>query len=81
MVDYFLLFIYSVNIKPPRHRFGFSLAWGWQYAECRVLTCRHVAFLEVLQLIKSVCLFVLFLYVLLLNLYEHYPTPCRQAFV
>jgi hypothetical protein len=20
-----------VNIKPPRHRFGFSLAWGWQY--------------------------------------------------
>ena len=23
--------IYSVNIKPPRHRFGFSLAWGWQY--------------------------------------------------
>ena len=20
----------SVNIKPPRHRFGFSLAWGWQ---------------------------------------------------
>ena len=27
----FLLFIiYSVNTKPPRHRFGFSLAWGWQ---------------------------------------------------
>jgi hypothetical protein len=26
----FLLFIYSVNIKPPRHHFGFSLAWGWQ---------------------------------------------------
>ena len=26
----FLLFIYSGNIKPPRHRFGFSLAWGWQ---------------------------------------------------
>jgi hypothetical protein len=25
-----LLFIYSVNIKPPRHRFGFSLACGWQ---------------------------------------------------
>jgi hypothetical protein len=25
------LFIYlSVNIKPPRHRFGFSLALGWQ---------------------------------------------------
>ena len=19
-----------VSIKPPRHRFGFSLAWGWQ---------------------------------------------------
>ena len=29
----YLLFIYclSVNIKPPRHRFGFSLAWGWQF--------------------------------------------------
>ena len=28
----YLLFIsiYSVNIKPPGHRFGFSLAWGWQ---------------------------------------------------
>jgi hypothetical protein len=25
-----LLFISSVNIKPPRHRFGFSLAGGWQ---------------------------------------------------
>ena len=25
-----LFIIYSVNIKPPRHRFGFSLAWGWQ---------------------------------------------------
>jgi hypothetical protein len=26
-----VLFIYLfVNIKPPRHRFGFSLAWGWQ---------------------------------------------------
>ena len=22
--------LFSVNIKPPRHRFGFSLAWGWQ---------------------------------------------------
>ena len=21
----------SVNIKPPRHRFGVSLAGGWQY--------------------------------------------------
>jgi hypothetical protein len=26
---YLLLFIYSVNIKPSRHRFGFSLAWDW----------------------------------------------------
>ena len=26
----YYLFIYSVNINPPRHRFGFSLAWGWQ---------------------------------------------------
>ena len=24
------LFYLSVNIKPLRHRFGFSLAWGWQ---------------------------------------------------
>ena len=22
-----------MNIKPPRHRFGFSLAWGWQYTK------------------------------------------------
>ena len=29
-IYYLLLFIYSVNIKPPRHRFGFSLASGWQ---------------------------------------------------
>jgi hypothetical protein len=34
---YLLLFIIiiiiidTVNIKPPRHRFGFSLSWGWQY--------------------------------------------------
>jgi hypothetical protein len=27
----FIYFIYSVNIKPTRHRFGFSLAWDWQY--------------------------------------------------
>ena len=25
---YLLLFIYSVNIKPPRHRFGLSLCLG-----------------------------------------------------
>ena len=25
------IYLFSVNIKPPRHRFGFSLAWGWQY--------------------------------------------------
>ena len=34
VIIYFLLFIiiylFSANIKPPRHRFGFSLAWGWQ---------------------------------------------------
>jgi hypothetical protein len=30
VVYYLLLFIYSVNIKPSRHRFGFSLAWDWQ---------------------------------------------------
>ena len=23
------IYLFSVNIKPPRHRFGFSLAWGW----------------------------------------------------
>ena len=23
-------YLFSVNIKPPRQRFGFSLAWGWQ---------------------------------------------------
>ena len=26
----FIIYYLSVNIKPPRHRFGFSLAWGWQ---------------------------------------------------
>jgi hypothetical protein len=25
------IYLFSVNIKPPRHCFGFSLAWGWQY--------------------------------------------------
>ena len=25
-----IIIIYGVNIKPPWHRFGFSLAWGWQ---------------------------------------------------
>ena len=25
------IYLFSVNIKPPRHRFGFSLAWVWQY--------------------------------------------------
>ena len=42
---YYLLFISSVNIKPPRHRFGFSLAWGWQYMSLcdRVGSYRRVA--------------------------------------
>ena len=26
----FIYYLFSVNIKPPRHRFGFSLAWVWQ---------------------------------------------------
>ena len=26
----YLFILFSVNIKPPRHCFGFSLAWGWQ---------------------------------------------------
>jgi hypothetical protein len=29
----FIIIIYSVNIKPSRHRFGFSLAWDWQYSK------------------------------------------------
>ena len=29
---FIIIIIYlSVSIKPPRHRFGFSLAWGWQF--------------------------------------------------
>ena len=28
---WFIIYLFSVNIKPPRHRFGFSLTWGWQY--------------------------------------------------
>ena len=28
---YLFIYLFSVNIKPPRHRFGFSLAWGWQF--------------------------------------------------
>jgi hypothetical protein len=36
VVYLFILFIiyyylFSVNITPSRHRFGFSLAWDWQY--------------------------------------------------
>ena len=31
LIIIYYLFIYSVNIKPSRHRFGFSLAWDWQY--------------------------------------------------
>ena len=31
-IIYFIIIIImsSVNIKPTRHRFGFSLAWDWQ---------------------------------------------------
>ena len=32
-----LLFYLSVNLKPPRHRFGFSLAWGWQLNQPGIL--------------------------------------------
>ena len=28
---FIIIIIYSGNIKPHRHSFGFSLAWGWQY--------------------------------------------------
>ena len=36
---YLFYYLFSVNIKPSRHRFGFSLAWDWQYtlqSNCRV---------------------------------------------
>ena len=29
-IIYFIIIISSVNIKPTKHRFGFSLAWDWQ---------------------------------------------------
>ena len=33
----FIIYFYlSVNIKPPRLRFVFSLAWGWQYHQMEV---------------------------------------------
>jgi hypothetical protein len=28
---YLFIYLFRVNIKPPRHRFGFSLAWDWQF--------------------------------------------------
>ena len=36
----FIIFIISsVNIKPTRHRFGFSLAWDWQNIEKIIVYC------------------------------------------
>ena len=32
-----IIIYHSVNIKPPRHPFGFSHAWGWQYENVFVL--------------------------------------------
>ena len=37
------LLLFRVNIKPPRHRFGFSLAWGWQYSVSFFLECETVS--------------------------------------
>ena len=46
MVYLFIIYyLFSVNIKPPRHRFGFSLAWGWQYVTYHSL-CLSLSSLE-----------------------------------
>ena len=31
IIIYYYLLLFSVNTKPSSHRFGFSLAWDWQY--------------------------------------------------
>ena len=30
LLDFIIIYLFIVNIKPPRHCFGFSLAWGCQ---------------------------------------------------
>ena len=55
---YYLLFYYlfSVNIKPPRHRFGLSLAWDWQYYVIwKQISNREVFFTHPF-ILKTVCL-------------------------
>ena len=34
---FIIYYLFSVNIKPPRHRFGFSLAWGCQNRQILLL--------------------------------------------
>ena len=31
---YLFIYLFSVTIKPPTHRLGFSLAWDWQKIGC-----------------------------------------------
>ena len=35
---YLFYLLFSVNIKPSRHRFGLSLAWDWQYTKTKTFT-------------------------------------------
>jgi hypothetical protein len=51
-VVYFYLF--RVNIKPPRHRFGFSLAWGWQYASMLWLSFAKIGFTWASYLVSTI---------------------------
>ena len=59
---YFYLFYYylSVNIKPPRHRFGFSLAWGWQLKNLHNLKEGGIFFKSTFSnLLKDITAFIL----------------------
>jgi hypothetical protein len=38
VVFIFIYLLFSVNIKPPRHRFGFSLAWDWQLEDFEIIS-------------------------------------------
>jgi hypothetical protein len=44
----FILVLFSVNIKPSRHRFGFSLAWDWQFIKDKDVFPFTFLFLKVL---------------------------------
>ena len=41
----FIIIISSVNIKPTRHRIGFSLAWDWQQ-NCQFVFLYHTDIIE-----------------------------------